>query len=84
MSFDVACSAEHAFGVWTSRIGTWWPRDHTVTGHPEQVVLQGDVSGRTYQRTADGAQNDWGEVPESLLPHFRAAAEKSAMEKRDT
>lgn len=62
MSFDVACSAEHAFGMWTSRIGTWWPRDHTVTGHPEQVVLQGDVGGRIYERTADGAEHDWGEV----------------------
>ena len=32
MSFDVACSPEHAFRVWTSRIGTWWPPDHTVSG----------------------------------------------------
>jgi hypothetical protein len=25
MSFDVACSAAHAFSVWTAGIGTWWP-----------------------------------------------------------
>jgi hypothetical protein len=25
MSFNVDCSAEHAFAVWTSGIGTWWP-----------------------------------------------------------
>ena len=25
MSFDVACSAGHAFTVWTSGIGIWWP-----------------------------------------------------------
>ena len=31
ISFDVACPAEHAFRVWTSGIGTWWPPDHTVT-----------------------------------------------------
>jgi len=62
ISFDVACSAEHAFRVWTSRIGTWWPPDHTVTGRPEQIVLQGDVGGRIYERTADGAEHDWGEV----------------------
>ena len=48
MSFDVACSAEHAFTVWTARIGTWWPADHTVTGRAEAAVLQGDVgAGKT-------------------------------------
>jgi Activator of Hsp90 ATPase homolog 1-like protein len=62
LSFDVACSPEHAFGVWTSRIGTWWPPDHTVTGNAAQVVLQGDVGGRIFERTADGAEHDWGEV----------------------
>ncbi|HEX5188182.1 MAG TPA: SRPBCC domain-containing protein [Streptosporangiaceae bacterium] len=62
LSFEVACSPEHAFRVWTSRISTWWPRDHTVTGQAEQVVMQGDVGGRIYERTADGAEHDWGEV----------------------
>jgi hypothetical protein len=62
MSFDVACSAEHAFRVWTSRFGTWWPPDHTVTGRPELVVLQGGVGGRIYERTPDGAEHEWGEV----------------------
>ena len=32
LSFDVDCSVEHAFTIWTDEIGTWWPRDHTVTG----------------------------------------------------
>jgi uncharacterized protein YndB with AHSA1/START domain len=62
MSFDVACSADHAFTVWTSGIGTWWPPDHTMTGRAEAVVLQGGVGGRIYERTADGAEHDWGEV----------------------
>ena len=55
MSFDVACSADHAFTVWTSGIGTWWPPDHTKTGRAEAVVLQGGVGGRIFERTADGA-----------------------------
>ena len=46
MSFDVACPAEHAFRVWTSRFGQWWPADHTVTGQPELVILQGGVGGK--------------------------------------
>ena len=46
ISFDVACPAEHAFRVWTSGIGTWWPSDHTVTGGPERIVLTGGVGDR--------------------------------------
>jgi uncharacterized protein YndB with AHSA1/START domain len=63
LSFEVACSVEHAFKVWTSGIGTWWPRDHTVTGQGGLViVLQGGVGGRIYERTPDGVEHDWGEV----------------------
>jgi hypothetical protein len=63
MSFEVACSIEHAFTTWTSKIGSWWPRDHTVTGRSDAVVvLQDGVGGRIYERTADGAEHDWGEV----------------------
>jgi Activator of Hsp90 ATPase homolog 1-like protein len=62
LSFDIACSAEHAFSVWTTGIGTWWPPDHTVTGQAELVVLQSGVGGRIYERTADGGEHDWGEV----------------------
>jgi uncharacterized protein YndB with AHSA1/START domain len=63
LSFDVACSVEHAFEVWTAEIGSWWPPDHTVTGRDDLVVvLQGGVGGRIYERTPDGVEHDWGEV----------------------
>jgi Activator of Hsp90 ATPase homolog 1-like protein len=62
ISFDVACPAEHAFRVWTSGIGTWWPPDHTVSGGPEHIVLTSGVGGRIYERSADGAEHEWGEV----------------------
>lgn len=62
MSFDVACPAEHAFRVWTSGFGTWWPPDHTVTGRAGLVVLQDGVGGRIYERTAEGTEYEWGEV----------------------
>jgi Activator of Hsp90 ATPase homolog 1-like protein len=63
ISFEVACSAEHAFAVWTSRIGTWWPRDHTVTGDAGlMVVLEGRLGGRIFERTRDGVEHDWGAV----------------------
>jgi hypothetical protein len=62
ITFDVACSREHAFDVWTTRIGTWWPPDHTVSGQAELVVLQGVVGGRIYERGTDGREHDWGHV----------------------
>jgi hypothetical protein len=63
MSFDVECSAEHAFTVWTSGIATWWPADHTVTGRGDiTVVMQSGVGGRIYERTPDGIEHDWGQV----------------------
>ena len=69
MSFDVACSAGHAFTVWTSGIGTWWPPDHTMTGRAEAVVLQGGVGGRIYERHADGGEGEWGRVLAWEPPH---------------
>jgi hypothetical protein len=63
MSFDVECSAEHAFTVWTERISSWWPTDHSVSGQPDlRVVIEGRVGGRVYERTAAGVEHDWGEV----------------------
>jgi uncharacterized protein YndB with AHSA1/START domain len=63
MSLDVACSTEHAFKVWTSGLGAWWPRDHTVTGEADvDIVLQEGAGGRIYERTAAGVEHDWGEV----------------------
>ena len=63
MSFEVACSAEHAFTVWTAQIGSWWPPDHTVSGRGDAaVVLQGGVGGRIFEREPDGTEHDWGLV----------------------
>jgi uncharacterized protein YndB with AHSA1/START domain len=63
MSFEVACSTEHAFITWTSRISSWWPDDHTVSGQAGlEVVLEPGVGGRIYERTPAGAEHDWGEV----------------------
>lgn len=62
VAFDVDCPPDHAFTVWTSKLGTWWPRQHTVSGEPEEIVLEDGPGGRIYERTAAGERHDWGEV----------------------
>jgi len=62
LSFDVACSVEQAFAVWTTGIGTWWPADHTVSGEADLVVLESGAGGRIYERTPAGEEHDWGEI----------------------
>ncbi len=63
ISFEVACSCEHAFTMWTARLGSWWPPDHTVSRDADAaVVLQAGVGGRIYERTPTGDEHDWGEV----------------------
>jgi hypothetical protein len=70
LRLELACSPEHAFAVWTSRIDSWWPADHTVTGQPGvEVVLEARLGGRIYERTADGTEHDWGEVTLWEPPH---------------
>jgi uncharacterized protein YndB with AHSA1/START domain len=72
VSFEVACSVEHAFELWTSRIDNWWPADHTVSGSADaDVFMQGGVGGRIFERTSEGVEHEWGEItawePPSLL-----------------
>jgi Activator of Hsp90 ATPase homolog 1-like protein len=63
IEFDVACDPDHAFSTWATRIDTWWPRSHSVTAEKDlEVVLEGRVGGRIFERTASGAEHDWGEV----------------------
>ena len=76
LDFEVACPPEHAFEVWTARIATWWPADHTVSGDADlDVVLEPRVGGRIYERTRDGVEHDWGwvtawEPPGRLVYHW--------------
>ncbi len=63
LEFDVACSAAHAFEVWTGRIAMWWPADHTASGEPDTtVILEPRPGGRIFERTTAGEEHDWGEV----------------------
>lgn len=70
VSETVACPAAHAFHTWTALFGTWWPRGHTVTGHPDaKVRLEPRSGGRLYERTPDGTEVDWGWITTWEPPH---------------
>jgi hypothetical protein len=70
LRLEVACSPEHAFTVWTTRIDQWWPADHTASGRADaEVALEPYVGGRIYERTPDGTEYDWGEVTLWDPPH---------------
>jgi uncharacterized protein YndB with AHSA1/START domain len=63
LTYDLACSPEHAFQVWTGRLSQWWPKGHSVSHHPEAVVsLEGRVGGRLLETTPDGVVHVLGQV----------------------
>ncbi len=63
ISVDIGCPAEHAFRMWTEKLASWWPPDHTVSGERDvQVVLEGRPGGRIFERTPAGVVHEWGEI----------------------
>jgi uncharacterized protein YndB with AHSA1/START domain len=63
LTYEIECTASHAFDVWTTRLSTWWPRSHSTSGDPDTVpVLEPCVGGRIYERLPDGIEIDWGEI----------------------
>jgi uncharacterized protein YndB with AHSA1/START domain len=62
LSFEVGCAPERAFTLWTTRLSTWWPRDHVVGDGEVEIVFEGSVGGRIYQREPTGLEHQWGTV----------------------
>jgi len=61
--FDVQCPRTHAFEVWTAQLSRWWPSSHTVSGTSDvDILLEPKVGGRIFERTAAGAEHDWGQI----------------------
>ena len=70
LSFNVACTLDHAFETWTQRINLWWPADHTVSGKSNvTIVLEPVVGGRIYERMPNGDEHEWGEITAWEPPH---------------
>ncbi|MFC5207263.1 SRPBCC domain-containing protein [Pseudonocardia sulfidoxydans] len=62
VEFHVAAPPAHAFEVWTTRIATWWPQSHTISGDPASITMAPAVGGRVVETTHDATTYDWGEV----------------------
>jgi hypothetical protein len=62
-SITVEASVEHAFEVFTERMGEWWPvKTHSV--HEEladEASLEPRLSGAIFELWRDGREN-WGEI----------------------
>ena len=70
LTYQLRCPADHAFEVWTTRIGAWWPKGHSVSRDPGTVVvLETRLGGRIFERAIDGAEIDWGVVTQWSPPH---------------
>ena len=63
----VDAPVEHAFRVFTERLGEWWPvKTHSVAQeNAETVVLERREGGRFYERTRDGNEHLWGTVTDA-------------------
>lgn len=68
VEFEVRASPEHAFDTWTARCGLWWPPSHTISGDPAAITFEPRPGGRIFERAADGAEHEWGEVLEWAPP----------------
>jgi len=62
-SIQVKASQAHAFDVFTSGIGRWWPRTHSISKTPVKMpVIEPRLGGRWYELGEDGSQTKVGKI----------------------
>lgn len=63
-SIIVARSVDDAFRLYTQDMGKWWPKQtHSLgEGKVEDIVVEGRVGGRIFERWQDGTEQTWGTV----------------------
>jgi uncharacterized protein YndB with AHSA1/START domain len=59
--YDVACTPQHAFEVFTGSISEWWHPAYAMPGLTE-VTIEPRVGGTCTMRLADGSSYGWGTV----------------------
>jgi hypothetical protein len=69
VTVQVEAPQPHAFDVFTSRFGSWWPMEHHIGSEPAvDVIIEPRVGGRWFERAADGSECEWGRVLEWDAP----------------
>lgn len=63
-SVTVACPVEHAFEVFTARIGSWWPLSKYSISQERarECAIEPKVGGEVYETDDDGERFPWGRV----------------------
>ena len=64
-SIRVKATPARAFEVFAARMGSWWPKSHSVGTSPlREVIIEPRAGGRWYERGEDGSECEWGHVLE--------------------
>jgi uncharacterized protein YndB with AHSA1/START domain len=62
-SIFVKASPGHAFDVFTSEIGSWWPKSHKIgPADLDRPIIEPRSGGRWYELDVDGSQCEIGRV----------------------
>ena len=62
-SIRVNASQAHAFDVFTSGLGRWWPLDHGIGKAPRKAaVMETKVGGHWYELAEDGTRTNVGKI----------------------
>jgi uncharacterized protein YndB with AHSA1/START domain len=62
-SIRVNASPAHAFDVFTSGLGRWWPRDKGIGKMPmKAAVMEPRLGGRWYELAEDGTETNVGKI----------------------
>ncbi|MBJ7608187.1 MAG: SRPBCC family protein [Candidatus Dormibacteraeota bacterium] len=62
-SITVEAPIDHAFTVFTEKMGSWWvPEHHILQGELAEMVFEPRVGGRIIDRAVDGTECAWARV----------------------
>lgn len=62
-TLSLPCSREAAFDLFVDGFGSWWPKDHTVSGEAlEEIAIEPQLGGHCYEQTNSGQRIVWGTV----------------------
>jgi uncharacterized protein YndB with AHSA1/START domain len=69
-TITVDAPIEHAFQVFTTDIGSWWPPEHHILqGELAEMVFEPRAGGHVYDRATDGTTCAWARVLAYEPPH---------------